>query len=276
MVTPAGPGSNPGAVPHPAHHGSGWVEAEHNFPMPFPTNHWFYFLKSHNTHRLSTMLEVLEHRLLPCFQNIEAEAQGKSDEAWESLSEMACGEDGPLIDESEAAEMAQAAGYEHYEALTGARQTLLNSFAVSIYHLWEQQLLAFHRRQLLRPWEQMDARLFTLKEVEKRLQAAGVEASGFESWKEMTIYRLLANTIKHADGDSAERLKALRPQWFTSPYLKDSGLPFLGIPPSRIYLPLAGEDVFVSIEDIRMMVGSAVQFWTDLVSGLEAAQDPQN
>lgn len=243
--------------------------------MAFPINHWFHFLKSHNTHRMTTMLEVLEDRLLPCFQNIENEAQVKSDEAWQSFSGMACGENGPMIDEGEAAEMAQAAGYEHYEALTVARQTLLNSFAVSTYHLWEQQLLAFHRRQLLRPWEETDARLFTLKEIEKRLQAVGVEASEFDSWKDMAIYRLLANTIKHADGDSAERLKVLRPQWFISPSLKDSHLPFPGIPISRVYLPLAGEDVFVTIDDVRAMVSSAVRFWTDLISGLEAAQDLQ-
>lgn len=74
-------------------------------------------------------------RLLPSFDGIDDEANAKVDEAWEAMSSMPVGEYGPLIDESEAAEMAHDAGREHYSAMSDARQTLINSFAIVLYHL---------------------------------------------------------------------------------------------------------------------------------------------
>jgi hypothetical protein len=66
---------------------------------------------------MATILEVLKVRLLPSFDGIADEADARVQEAWDAMSSMAVGENGPLIDESEAAEMAEGPGREHYSAM---------------------------------------------------------------------------------------------------------------------------------------------------------------
>jgi hypothetical protein len=57
-------------------------------------------------------------------------------------------------DMADAAESAQEVGLELYLQLTGVRQGVLNLFTASLYHLFEQQLMVFYRRQVLRANEE--------------------------------------------------------------------------------------------------------------------------
>ncbi|MDP3752019.1 MAG: hypothetical protein Q8Q98_09200 [Polaromonas sp.] len=221
-----------------------------------------------NAKRMATMMEVLKARLLPSFDGIEDEANAKVDETWEAISSMSVGEYGPLIDESEAAEMAQDAGREHYSAMSDARQTLINSFAITLYHLWEQQVLSFHRRQVLGFHEPHTAKLLSLKVFTERLLEIGVDIKSFRSWSVLSVYRCLANTIKHADGDSADELKKLRPEWFIPRSFRDDPLGEVFRYEPKVYEPLAGEDVYVDVDDLDEFVKATSLFWGELVAAL--------
>jgi len=174
---------------------------------------WPNYFRTVNIPRLETMLTVLKERLLPTFDGIAQEATQKQKEMFDALSSMPCGEDGPLADSSEAGAIAHDAGLDHYVALHRARQALVNIFAVSIYHLWEQQVLSFHRRKLLDAGEQGLDDFLTLKDFQRRI-AKMIDLDQSKCWAELMLFRDLANTVKHAEGRSAMALRAQRPQWF--------------------------------------------------------------
>ena len=62
---------------------------------------------------MATLMEVLKLRLLSSFDGIEKEADVKVQEIWDALAGMPGNEDGPFIDETEAAELAEEVGHEH-------------------------------------------------------------------------------------------------------------------------------------------------------------------
>lgn len=238
--------------------------------------YWSQRFAQVNAKRMATMLEVLKVRLLPSFDDISDEADTKAQEAWDAMSSMPVGEDGSLIDESEAAELAQDAGIEHYTAMSDARQTLINCFAIALYHLWEQQVLSFHRRQVLGFHEPHTAKLLSLKVFTARLRQIGIDVESFNSWPLISMYRLLANTIKHADGDSAEELKPLRPEWFIHESLRNGPLGEGFRYQPKVYEPLSGEDVYVGVEDLDEFVKATNLFWEELVAALASIAREKN
>jgi len=215
---------------------------------------------------IHTLVEVLEQRVLPGFNSIEQESEKITSDAWDSfMSAPATGEEDP----AEFAEAAQEIGIEHYFLMTGMRQGVTNLFAAALYHLFEQQLMLFHRRQLLHPGEENDSSLFNQKEIEKRLEPKGIVVSTFVSWPIVQELRLLANTVKHAEGASAMKLQETRPDMFKAPGLPGMGEWDVRIV-RRIFQPLSGKDVFVSIENVHEFRDSLCQFWNELIDAMSA------
>lgn len=213
---------------------------------------------------LSQLVEVLEQRLLPTFDDLDKEADSKASSEWDRLMH----EPGdPDADPSVLAERAFEAGLAHYEAMSNIRQTLLNVYASGLYHAWEQQLLEFHRREVLHPNEEHDNSLLCVKVLQRRLKAVGVDMSTFPSWPKVDELRLLANTVKHADGSSADELKARCPELFKYPALKEFDLPSFGVV-QRVYTPLSGDDVYVTIMKLKDYCSALVNFWSELAHAL--------
>ena len=61
------------------------------------------------------------------------------------------------------AERALEAGLEYYEMIFGVQQTLLNVCTTSLYHLFEQQVIFFLRREILRPTLENQKNLLKIK-----------------------------------------------------------------------------------------------------------------
>jgi hypothetical protein len=155
------------------------------------------------------------------------------------------------------AELAFNAGLEHYEQMTATRQTVINTFAITVSHLFEQQrhLLSFGT---LLDWER-DSR-----QRERRfgefLEDRGVNHSMFIHRAKLEELDLVANVSKHAEGQSAERLRNLRPELFVPPSIR--GDPFFGSSTvGPVNRPLMGEDLFVQPEDLRAYLEAIESFW---------------
>lgn len=216
---------------------------------------------------LSRLLATMEHRLLPIFDNLEAEATKIQEETYDELMHLHAG---PDCDPSVPAELAHDAGLDHYMGMCAVRQALLNSFAPILYHTWEQQLLEFHRREVLHPSEQHDHKLLDLKTVISRLNERGVDLRKLKSWPVIEELKLVANTTKHADGISATQLKELRPDLFEHPSTAEFGFPrFPHV--RRVYAPLSGDDLYVSLNDLRRYGDAVVSFWGELSEAIAAA-----
>lgn len=216
--------------------------------------------------QLTAIIEVLEDRILSGFKNIEKEAEDLSNDRWEEfMSSPGSGDEDP----SEFAEIAEHAGVSHYILLSGIRQGILNLFSVFLYHMFEQQILLFHRKEVLSPQEENNVKLFNFKEFKKRLKEKGIDIQKFSSWSKVYELSLVANAVKHAEGPSAQKLKSQRPDLFKNPDLLDLGLSFT-ISNTAIFLPLSGVDIYVSLEEVQVFKNALHDFYRELLHAMES------
>jgi hypothetical protein len=234
----------------------------------FNGNFWGRRFQTTFVPHLLRLVEVLQERLLPTFDAIDNEADARADAEWERAMHMPSDLN---QDPSVFADRAFDVGLEHYNAMSDIRQSLLNIYAPALYHAWEQQLLEFFRREVLHPAEEHNNNLLKLKTVQERLEGAGVDIEKFSSWSKVCELRLLANTVKHADGDSADELRKLRPDIFENLSSKEFNLPsFGGV--RRVYTPLSGDDIYVTIGELKEYCSALVTFWSELEDGITNTQ----
>ncbi len=198
-------------------------------------------------HTIESFGEVVLHRLLPSFSGIEEEAEETAKRTWEELGQSW----GPDADPGMAAEFARDAGIDHYAMMSEMRQALLNWCCAGLYHLFEQHMLLLLRRQILSHGEENEPKLMSLPVLWDRLNSLGIEVESFKNWPKVNDeLRPLANAVKHAEGRSATELVERRPDLFTHPFTRDGGEK-PPQPPPRVFLPLAGQDLFVLTRDFE-------------------------
>lgn len=228
---------------------------------------WARVFKREFSPQLSAIVEALEKRTLPAFDGIEKEAESVADKAWEGfMSSAATGDEDP----ADLAEASQEAGISHYVLLAGIRQGMINLFAAALYHAFEQQVMRFHRKQVLYPREENDPKLFNVPEFQNRLKGLGIDITRFSSWPKINELRLVAHAVKHAEGDSSQRLHRQRPDLFENPEMKKLGLSSGKLHP-RVFFPLVGEDLYVSLADIKRYRDALVKFWKELADAMGRA-----
>jgi hypothetical protein len=217
--------------------------------------------------KASFLSHAIEERVLPLFDNIEAESNRLAEEAFQRLGSLAASD---YTDMGDLAESAREVGLAHYESMMGLRQGMLNLFAAALHHLLEQQLLAFHRRQVLHPAEEYDQGLFSTKIIRARLGKAGIDITQFKCWPKIEELRLVANTVKHADGDSAERLQQLRHELFVPPVLRETRLGSRKWR-RRVEAPILGRDLYVEPSDLDAYAKAVACFWEELATAIEGS-----
>jgi hypothetical protein len=74
--------------------------------------------------------------------------------------------------------------------------------------------------------------------------------------------RLVANTVKHGEGASAARLRQLRPELFVHPALRDDP-EWGGIPGHSAEMPMGGEDICVTRDDLERYRDALLSFWRE-------------
>jgi hypothetical protein len=218
--------------------------------------------------QLNAFVDAVERRVLPGFDSIDREAREAAQREYERLGRMPANDS---FDMADAAEQAVDAGIALYQALWGVRQALLNLSAAALYHLFEQQLLLFHRRQVLHPSNQNDMSQVSFEALKLALAAVGVHVNSLPSWPIIEELRLLANAVKHGEGKSAAKLRGVRPQFFTDPSIA-STLPTIGLPKS-INMPLAGQDIYVTRADLARYSRALTNFWIDLAAAITPHAD---
>jgi hypothetical protein len=233
---------------------------------------WSTIVNSDYEPQIRLMVEALQDRLLPTLKesDISHEAEGVADHTWQELGSLPGRED---VDMGDLADFAHEAGAAHYMTLRGIRHGLINMFAAGLHHIFEQQFVQFHRRELLDAFENRHPDLFTFIEGKRRLLLHGINVEDFRAWRKLSELRLVANTVKHAEGDSAKRLRECRPDLFSSPDLKAMGIDGIATN-TPIFMPLVGEDLFVLEGDIDSYRDAILDFWKELIAGLERMDPP--
>ena len=98
-------------------------------------------------------------------------------------------------DPSDFFEAARDEAVEFYQLMHDTRQGLVNGFAASLYHLFEQQLCQFCR---LIAWDKKA--VLRGAEVESKLRHYGPDVTRFPEWASLYELRLLANCASTLKG----------------------------------------------------------------------------
>jgi hypothetical protein len=164
------------------------------------------------------------------------------------------------FDPAEDFERALDAGVAVYETMDKLRQGLINLFAVGLFHMFEQQMFEFYRRGLYWGYEgRVD-----LGMVQKKISDdCGVDVARFDSWSEIKILKLVANCAKHSEGrwnESCAALRAQKPEFFEARW----GGERLGFFHEVARQPLAGDGLYLDLEDFGRMAVAVKSFWTEL------------
>ena len=252
----------------------GTPSAPHNFALGAKGNivynihFWDKIFKKNYIPQYEILQSTLKARLLPTFENIEKEAEEKTESEWERLGQEYFPEH---IDSSDIAEWAQDAGIDHYMNMRSMKQALVNMFAMTLYHVFEQQLMEFHRREVLCITKENDKKYFTQKCLKFHLKESGIDIENFESWKAIDELRLLANAIKHAEGNSSDELQNVNKRLFYPDSTTQSMLSAFSSSKSKVFNPLSGEDIYVQEEDIDKYCKALKSFWGELTKSVESA-----
>jgi hypothetical protein len=224
---------------------------------------WSNVFQSEFIPRLEAIPDVLERLILPGFEDIENESNEVSRDTWERfMSAPGTGNEDP----ANFAELAEQAGVSHYLLMDGIRQGMLNLFTVALYHAFEQQIMVFHRKEVLHPAEVNTPAFLKFSEFKLRLLRFGIDIETFSSWRKVDELRTVANAVKHAEGNSTRKLHSIRPEMFENPHSINIGLPRLDNPP--IFQPLVGDDLYVSLQDIKNYCAGLTRFWQELSATL--------
>lgn len=184
-------------------------------------------------------------RLLSAFASIEAEANAVSESAFEDYRRIAGERDmGDFVD------AAQDQGIQYYQTLAQLKQGVTNLLATGLYHLFEQH---YER----------------VRNVASKRGITIPTRESLSAWPKLDELRLLANTVKHAEGGSAEQLRERRPDYFIDPIIRATPMAKWHTEnPPRLENPMGGGDLFVSEADLSEYRDAIRLFWEELLQYL--------
>ena len=192
--------------------------------------------------------QVVTKRLLPTFDTFGTEALKHGEESFRGK---AAGLDPLDSDQYEAA--AYFADKAMDETLAFADMLVAMYFAsvglysVGLFHLFEQHFTDLRL-------EVLEAHTYSkeikLKEVVDWLKTdVSIDVTAFTTWPVIDELRLVANTIKHAEGGSATAVRSRRPDLFIHPSKREEGDYSATSLQSRVRKPLFGEDLYLTTDD---------------------------
>lgn len=212
--------------------------------------------------------EYLFRDVLPAFADLNARAEQVGHDYYNRIGAQPAGE--YEIDMADVAEDAQQHSYDWWEMMTSLRQTMLNLTAAGLFHLVEQQLATLSRDGLFEE-PVRDTKLGVVQTWYR--DQLGINVAALPSWGTIDEMRLVANTVKHGEGGSAENLRTLRPELFADPmyaeFLRQEGLGLdERVSRERLTAPLSGEDFFVTEEILCGYAERAEAFFGEIAAEL--------
>lgn len=227
-------------------------------------SYWSDHFKQVFCKEIITYIDFIVSRVMPTFDTIESEADAVAKREYERLGS-SWSEDEDMGD---CAEQAYEAGIDYYQSLDAVRQSLINITATALYHMFEQQVLLFHRKHVLNREEENAIRLLNMEEFKKRLVSSGIDIEKLSAWAKVDELKVVANVIKHAEGHAADKLRRLRPDLFTLTATEEDTFWNSRILRRDVYSPLTGEDIYITIDDLRAYSNALVSFWQEFANAI--------
>ena len=209
---------------------------------------------------LTLIKQMFLERIYPIFANAEKEAIEYQNRLWKDITENLCEKD-DCIDPSDYVDFVQEKAFEQYEILALMRYRNIGMWIECLCQVWEQQLYSFiiHEAQQdgieYEPSDMKKGFTFS-KEVFDWHQQSFEE---MEAWGKIKELRLLVNVLKHAEGNSEQKLRVLRPDYFTK---EIDGVQYDLI--ARYHTTLIEPTLMITKQDFIDYYDTLVKFWKDL------------
>lgn len=199
-----------------------------------------------------SMVEEYYNRTTPSFGDIEKEANDYADYIYNNFPA------DENTDFATVADFAHDEGIQLYELLETMKKNHLLMTISMLCQIWEQQLIKFTLTELRYPLKIQNNSL-SFGEVKKVFELHGVPFEEVKPWNKIKEMRLLVNTIKHGNGDSARRLRRIRPDYFELDIINGTDT-----------LELAGAvlldsySLMVKEQDFESYVRATEMFWDEM------------
>jgi len=195
--------------------------------------------------QLDIFYDILESRILASFDSLEEEAKELESNRLKELNENF---NPDYMDAYTMHEDAYAKGGKYYAIHTQMEQSLLNMSTVWLYHLFEQQLFMISKKII---YGFNHTGRDAMQKIINCLDSKNIK---LESWSKIKELKFVANTIKHAEGNSLDKLRGLRPDLF----IKSCGTVV-----SEVSIPLFRNEIEISHEDLKTYRDEIIHFWND-------------
>lgn len=217
-------------------------------------------LKQQYIDDLTFLKEMFFERIQPIFANAEAEADAYRDELWDRIMSQPDAGD-TCFDPGNYVEDVQEKAFERYEMLQLMHYRNLAAWICNLCQVWEQQLYSFVLQEA-----EYEGFKYDLSDT-KRGFAFSKDVfewhqQPFERmpvWGKIRELRLLVNVIKHAEGDSEQKLRAVRPDYFIE---EECGTQYDLM--SLYHSTLLEPTLMMKEQDFIDYFDALVKFWTDL------------
>jgi hypothetical protein len=198
--------------------------------------------------------------VLAGFSDLEKRAEEVPDAEYKRLISSYSWDDS--TSEEELWEIAREKGLSFFLMMSDFRQATVNLLVVGLFHLFEQQLHHIATDGLFSGLPRLEDTMLSKTEdwYRKHLE---IDFQSYPGWDVIANeLRLLANAIKHGEGNSAAKLRDLKPDLFRSPYASDDGILRMAknFVPMKIGMPLNGENIYVPHELLRRYGESVLDF----------------
>lgn len=199
-----------------------------------------------------SMVAEYYNRTIPSFGDIEKEATDYADSIYNNFPA------DENTDLSTVADFANDEGIQLYEFLNTMKKNHLLMTISMMCQIWEQQLIKFTVTEI-RHFLSFDSNALSFGDAKKIFELHGVIFKELLSWNKIREMRLLVNTIKHGDGESAKKLRKIRPDYFELDFIKGTDT-----------LELAGAvlldsySLMVEEQDFRSYVEATETFWDEM------------
>ena len=205
--------------------------------------------------------------VLPIFSNLNVRASQARDDEYERLALLPAPYDFDG-DMSNIAAQAEEKGIVYYTTMTALRQTTLTLHAIGLFHILEQHLAELCHDGSFSISPPSDTKLSVVQKWFKTNY--GLDFASFPAWPEIEKLRLLANTAKHGEGGSEKKLRKIWPEIFEDQGMKEilPEFPYM-YTSTRLRLPLAGKDLFVTEIVYKEIATSVLAFVEQIFSHLK-------
>jgi hypothetical protein len=201
--------------------------------------------------------------VFPPFTDPEAQANKVAQDYWDQKMSEPCGPDGPDEDPADIADDAHQKSLDFYETMTAMHHTVLNLFTAGAFHLFEQQA-----GTLLESWTGTRPKFpfSAFEELVKNRNGPAIDVKAAPIWPRLNELRLVSNVVKHSEGDSADKLRAVNDAYFKLPAVRGTELEKDFGGDRMLGEPLTGDGIYVTKDNYDAFVQAIVEFWTWLAS----------